>query len=390
MVKNLDNVNNFLMYPRFVQVFVDKQRKGMSNHNRNTRRVGKGFSGRETHLFPTMMVQAQEEICEGSANPTDPYHTPTIIQPSISQPQKKQKPRKTKRKDTKLPRTSGPTTNVADEAVNKEMDDSLVRAATTASSLEAEHNSGNISKTQSNATPNKSSSQGTDSGGGPSDEDSLKLKELMELCTTLQSRVLALEQTKATQANKIDSLKRRVKKLENKQRLRTHKLKRLYKVSLTARVESSDDNEDLDLHSKEVFVTQQDENVIEKEVVATQVQVTTGATTPTISIDKVTLAQALVELKHTKSKVKVKGIVFYEPEESTTTTLVTELVEECSKKANAEVMKGSLKIVGTELEQESSKKQKIDDDKDTTKLKQLVKIIPDEEGVAIDAIPFSY
>nr|GFA51389.1 hypothetical protein [Tanacetum cinerariifolium] len=39
----------------------------------------------------------------------------------------------------------------------------------------------------------------------------LKLNELMELCTTLQSRVLDLEQTKTTQANEIDSLKRMVK-----------------------------------------------------------------------------------------------------------------------------------------------------------------------------------
>nr|GFA23370.1 hypothetical protein [Tanacetum cinerariifolium] len=46
---------------------------------------------------------------------------------------KKQKSRKTKRKDTELPQTSVPT-SVADEAVNKEMDDSLERAATTATS----------------------------------------------------------------------------------------------------------------------------------------------------------------------------------------------------------------------------------------------------------------
>nr|GFC13001.1 hypothetical protein [Tanacetum cinerariifolium] len=43
----------------------------------------------------------------------------------------------------------------------------------------------------------------------------------------------------------INSLKRRVKKLKKKQRSRTHKLKILYKVGLTARVESFDDNEDL-------------------------------------------------------------------------------------------------------------------------------------------------
>ncbi|GJU08042.1 putative ribonuclease H-like domain-containing protein [Tanacetum coccineum] len=54
-----------------------------------------------------------------------------------------------------------------DEAVHKELGDSLVRAATTASSLEAEQDSGNINKTQSKATPNESSSLGTTSGGGP-------------------------------------------------------------------------------------------------------------------------------------------------------------------------------------------------------------------------------
>nr|GEW54045.1 hypothetical protein [Tanacetum cinerariifolium] len=42
-----------------------------------------------------------------------------------------------------------------------------------------------------------------------SGEDRLKLTELMELCTHLQSRVLALETTKANQALKIGSLKRR-------------------------------------------------------------------------------------------------------------------------------------------------------------------------------------
>ncbi|GJW35424.1 hypothetical protein Tco_0058344 [Tanacetum coccineum] len=47
-----------------------------------------------------------------------------------------------KRKDTRVPQPSDPTDNVADEAVNEETDDSLVRAATTTSSLEAEQDSG--------------------------------------------------------------------------------------------------------------------------------------------------------------------------------------------------------------------------------------------------------
>ncbi|GJX59151.1 hypothetical protein Tco_0290541 [Tanacetum coccineum] len=97
---------------------------------------------------------------EGSAIPTDPHHTPTFIQP-FTQPQKTQKPRKLKRKDTQLPQPSDPIESVAYEAVHKELGDSLVRATTTASSLEAEQDSGNINKTQSKATPNESSSQGT-------------------------------------------------------------------------------------------------------------------------------------------------------------------------------------------------------------------------------------
>nr|GEX10106.1 ribonuclease H-like domain, Gag-pre-integrase domain protein [Tanacetum cinerariifolium] len=248
-----------------------------------------------------------------------------------------------------------------------------------------------------------------------------------------------------------------------------------------------------DLQGEEVFVAKQDENVIEKEVDAAQVQVSTVATTATILINEVTLAQALAKLKHIKHKDKAKGIVFHEPEESTTTTATipkakshdnelqgkfvkeqrlvskkaqqeeeanidlietwndvqekidadyqlpkrpqnvegkklnslknksfaniqelfdkamkrvntfvdyrTELVEESSKKAKAKVIKGSskradteleqesLKRARTELEQESFEKQKIDDDNEMAKLKQLVKIIPNEEGVAIDAIP---
>ncbi|GKA64218.1 hypothetical protein Tco_0763824, partial [Tanacetum coccineum] len=80
---------------------------------------------------------------------------------------RKQRPRKPKRKDTEIPQSSVPSDNVADKAVNEEMDDSLERAATTATSLDAEQDRGSIIKTQSKTTPNKAGSQGTTSGGGP-------------------------------------------------------------------------------------------------------------------------------------------------------------------------------------------------------------------------------
>nr|GEZ11281.1 hypothetical protein [Tanacetum cinerariifolium]GFC19554.1 hypothetical protein [Tanacetum cinerariifolium] len=111
------------------------------------------------------------------------HRTPTIIQPSTSQPQKTKQHKKPRRKVTEVPYPSDPTEHVVDEAVNEEMYGILKRAATTATSLDAEQDIGvNIPR---------------------SSEDSLKLNELMKLCTKLQQRVLDLETTKTTQALEI-------------------------------------------------------------------------------------------------------------------------------------------------------------------------------------------
>ncbi|GJX09250.1 retrovirus-related pol polyprotein from transposon TNT 1-94 [Tanacetum coccineum] len=250
-----------------------------------------------------------------------------------------------------------------DEAVYKELDDSLVRAATTTSSLEVEQDNGNIIKTRSKATSNEAGSQGTTSGGGPMCQEtmrdtitqtSLKLNELMELCTNLQQRLLDLETKKTTQANEIASFKRRVKKLEQKKRLRTYGLKRLYKVGLTARVESSRDEEDLgkdaskqgrrihdiDAYEDITLVNDQDdadmfdvntltgdEVLVEQEVVAKDVN---------LIVDEVTFAQALAALKSVKPKVSAatttttatiptprKGIVITELGTSKTATTIS-------------------------------------------------------------------
>ncbi|GKD43499.1 hypothetical protein Tco_1268144 [Tanacetum coccineum] len=165
----------------------------------NMRRQGKDFSGRVTPLFSTMVVQAQEEMGEGSNMPTNPYHTPTIIPPSTSQPQRKQRPTKPKRNDTEIPQSSVPVENVADEAVYKERDGSLERATTTATGLDAEQDRG----------------------------------------VNTPRSVLDLENTKTAQAHEITCLKKRVKKLERKKKSRTHGLKRIYKVGLSARIDSS-------------------------------------------------------------------------------------------------------------------------------------------------------
>ncbi|GJS81004.1 ribonuclease H-like domain-containing protein [Tanacetum coccineum] len=76
-------------------------------------------------------------------------------------------------------------------------------------------------------------------------------------------------------------------------------------------------------------------------------------------------------------------------EKSTLTELVEgPKIEESSKKA--EVMEeSSSKRAGDEIEQENVKKKKVDDDQESAKMKELMKIVPDEEEVAVDAIPFA-
>ncbi|GJS80129.1 putative ribonuclease H-like domain-containing protein [Tanacetum coccineum] len=176
-------------------------------------------------------------------------------------------PRRPKRKDTEVPQSSGPIDNVADKAVNEEMDDNLVRAATTASSLEAE--------------------------------------------------VLDLENTKTAQAQEITSLKLRVKKLEKKGGSRTHKLKILYKGR---KINDIDKDAEITLVHKtqgrygdeemfDTYVLDGDEVLAEPEVPVKYVN---------LSVDEVTLAQALAVLK--SAKVQEKANVVKEPSESITTT----------------------------------------------------------------------
>ncbi|GKE32933.1 hypothetical protein Tco_1452255, partial [Tanacetum coccineum] len=103
---------------------------------------GKKIIITESFIRRDLQLADEEGVdCKGSAIETDPHHTPTFIQPS-TQPQKTQQPRKPKRKDTWVPQPSDPIENVTDEAVHKDLGDSLVRDATTTSSLEAEHDSG--------------------------------------------------------------------------------------------------------------------------------------------------------------------------------------------------------------------------------------------------------
>ncbi|GKC43617.1 hypothetical protein Tco_1061339 [Tanacetum coccineum] len=85
---------------------------------------------------------------------------------SSSQLKKTHKPRKAK-SNTKISQSSGPIHLDADETVYKEWEDKMEMVVTTASSLEAEQDSGNTNRTQSIATLNESIPQGTGLGSCP-------------------------------------------------------------------------------------------------------------------------------------------------------------------------------------------------------------------------------
>ncbi|GJT12718.1 hypothetical protein Tco_0859760 [Tanacetum coccineum] len=70
--------------------------------------------------------------------------------------------------------------------------------------------------------------------------------------------------------------------------------------------------------------------------------------------------------------------------------LDTKLVEGSAVRTEGTRAEGSSKRAGEELEHENAKKQKVDDDKETAELKSLMEVMPDEEHVALDAIPLAF
>ncbi|GJV54674.1 hypothetical protein Tco_1455679 [Tanacetum coccineum] len=310
MVKNLEGGVKFLMYPRFVQVFLDKQVCDMTTHNRtydapchtkkifaNMNRERKGFSRRVTPLFPTMM---------------------------------KKQPKRKQRKDTEVPQPSDSTKKISDEAPNEE----------------------NVTTTSNDPLL--------------SGEDRLQLNELMDLCTKPQQRVLDLENAKTAQDSVIASLKKRVKKLERRNKSRTSGLKRLRKLGRSAIIISSKDegldaqedaskqgrriidiNADAEVTLIDETQERNDDNLmfdtcildkqeveVEKVVSTAEVKVTTASVTTT-TVDELTMDETLIEIKVAKPKAVTTAAI-------TTTTAVTR------PKARGAKDKGKAKMVEPE------------------------------------------
>ncbi|GJR36903.1 hypothetical protein Tco_1212587 [Tanacetum coccineum] len=98
MLRNLDtNTKKFLMYPRFLQLFLNNQITLAEPFNdvyqtpahtkkvfTNMKRKGKDFSGRVTPLFASMFAPPVVEG-EGSGQPSEPQPAPSTAQPRIEE-----------------------------------------------------------------------------------------------------------------------------------------------------------------------------------------------------------------------------------------------------------------------------------------------------------------
>nr|GFA17969.1 hypothetical protein [Tanacetum cinerariifolium] len=153
------------------------------------------------------------------------------------------------------------------EAVHEELGDSLVRAATTASSLRVEQDSSNINKTQSKATPNESSSQGTNLGGGLGVQDDAD-KEMFDVDTLNGEEVFVAEQEVVEDVNDEVNVVEEVVEVFNTAKL----------IIDIAQVSAARD-------------------IVSTASAATTVSAATTTTATITTVDDVTLAQALKEIK---------------------------------------------------------------------------------------------
>ncbi|GJX71766.1 hypothetical protein Tco_0308937, partial [Tanacetum coccineum] len=309
----------------------------------NMRRKGKGFSGTVTPLFQSMLVSQVVEG-EGSGQPSEPQPPSSTAPPSQEE------------------QSDGPHEKVGNEVVHKELGNRVERAATTAASLDAEHDSHNILKTQSTAILNVPLSQGIGIGGSPrcqeamggtiaqtrservptpcydspllgghtpgideerleqygltefvpptpydspfsgghtpgSDEGRPNINKLMAICTNLSNRVLALETSKTAQDLVINNLKKKVKRLEKKQRARTPGMK-LFKIDTVNTATTG------------VSATIASVTTTGVSISTAEPRIPPTTTTTVFKDEDLTIAQTLVKMRSQKDKEKGKGVAF--------------------------------------------------------------------------------
>ncbi|GJR99886.1 hypothetical protein Tco_0316395 [Tanacetum coccineum] len=363
MGKNLEGGVKFLMYPRFVQVFLDKQVEGMSKHKEiyvtpshtkkvftNIKRQGKDFSGRDTPLFLTMIVQAQEQV--GEEPVTDDTENVASVPTHSNDPLLSGEDR------LKLNESMELCTSLSQRVLDLEK---------TKTSQAAE------------ITDLKERFKKLEKKGGS------RTHRLRRLCKVGRSaRVVSSEdeglgdqEDASKQGSKIDEIDQdaEVTLVDETQGRYGDNL-----IFITGVLDNEQDmaEKEVDMAEKDVStvnpVTTAGEVVTTANVVVSAAEVTTDSTTTT-TVDELNLAQTLIEIK--AAKPKDRGVIVKEPSEFTTTTSPSQPSQLPQAKD-----KGKAKIV--EPEKPLKKKDHIMFDKEVTqKLQaQLDAELEEEEKLA--------
>ncbi|GJU18495.1 hypothetical protein Tco_1146461 [Tanacetum coccineum] len=354
MVKNLDSKHKFLMYPRFIQVFLNKHKRLLQPHTRlyiapthtqklfsNMKRASKGYTRENIPLFPAMIVQGPVVQGEGSTHPVESHHTPTSA-PSTSQPPISPTSRRTNRQESVVPQPRSPTqTPVADEAASTGVDVRYGGATTTVTGLEAGQGSGNIDKTPTmphdSPLPRKVESLETDLKqtkqiyGAAYTKLIKKVKKLEKIVKSNQARRMA----KIVISNNEDDLEdpsKHGRKITNIDQDPGISLVQ-HDVEIQRRYEHDMEFDFVFDAAKEVSTAEKDVSTAEQ-VSTTGVAVTTASvavstTSPTRNIrvstaDDITMAETLVYIKKSATKDKDKGKM----DESKTVKTKTKLQQE--------------------------------------------------------------
>nr|GEV16950.1 hypothetical protein [Tanacetum cinerariifolium] len=366
MVKHLEGGVKFVMFLRFLQVFLDKQVEGMAKHIEiyvisshtkkvfaNIRRQRQGFSRNVTPLFETMMKNIKPKRKQRQAAEVHSLCSKIPIEESILTPS----------------------------------NDLL-----------------------------------------PSGEDSIQLNELMIFGTNLRQQLLDLEEAKISEAKEIAKLKKRVKKLEKRKKSRPAGLRRLKKVGPSKQVESSKEKdslgaqgdaskqgrsiEDIDQDAKIALVGESQRRmhdaymfrVDDLEVITASVEDSVAPTTATTADvdDELTLEKTPIAIKAVKPRIAREKdeanramVEEYDDIEATIDAdrqLAKQIqaqereqlsIEERSKLL-VELIESRRKEYGGKPKEKSSRTD------DTAKLKRCLEIVyEDYDDVAIEATPIS-
>nr|GEY11559.1 hypothetical protein [Tanacetum cinerariifolium] len=390
LVKNIEASIPFFMFPRLVQLLIDHQLGDMSHHKdiydnpsltkkvfANMKRFGTSFSMVLTPLFDKMLVPAAKEV---GLIQDDVQSISIPTEPSTSKPYKKYKPKK---QQTQAPKVPSPKPSL-EHMLPLPSKDPL-----------------------------------------PGGKDSLKLKELMDLCTHLSNKVLELESKvidiKSTYKERIKKLEGKVDRLKEENRV----LKELHSVHFKVYIDApvvekensfkqgriiADIDEDVEInleeaqdkpyrmdleHPKKVLHMQDvnDEEPAEVEEVPEVV------TTSKLITEVVTIAGATTTVEATMVSVlrRKRGVVIQDPEETTSTVIVhpeikqdeafaRQLEAELNANINWNVVIKQVKR-SESLKNEIIKKQNMD--KEAEELKSHLQIVSndDDDDVYTKATP---